>query len=86
MKSKNFLVITDLFFNLPDNFNGTEEDAFQLLANYIKEQKNINIGKNDNNNLFDLIQDQSSKCYCNIKVFNKKEILEDILKQVKKIN
>lgn len=70
MKSKKVLIIKELYFNLPDDFEGDKTDAFELLAKYRREQDEKGAvtdctddkGKNYDM-LFQLLKNKASKVY-----------------------
>ena len=77
MKSSKVLVIKELYFNLPEDFNGTVTDALELLLAYRKE-KSKDIKRINENNLLNLLNDKDKKCYCSEGIYDFNKIINNI--------
>lgn len=67
MLSNKMLHINELYFNLPDDFNGTVGEAFKLLADYrlkAEQENKINhvIDSEEYDNYTKLMTDETIKC------------------------
>ena len=64
MKSNKILHVKNLYFNLPDNFNGTLGDAFTLITNRMIEAETYNEIKEPKviDPLNHLLNSDKSKC------------------------